>query len=74
MELWHDIQSYPTGFQEGTCNNAFYTLVDGEVDVFNTQVINQTLDTINGVARLVPTNDASAKLIVSFPVAGTNRK
>ncbi|XP_072929716.1 uncharacterized protein [Epargyreus clarus] len=72
MNLWHDIQSYPTGFQEGTCNNAFYTLVDGEVDVFNTQVINQTLDTINGVARLVPTPTNDGKLIVSFPVAGTN--
>ncbi|XP_064074025.1 uncharacterized protein LOC113399468 [Vanessa tameamea] len=71
MGLWHNIQSYPSVFQPGTCNNALYTLNDGIVDVFNTQVINQRLDTINGVARLAST-DGTAKLIVSFPVAGTN--
>ncbi|XP_047536967.1 uncharacterized protein LOC125070976 isoform X1 [Vanessa atalanta] len=69
--LWHDTASYPTRFQEGTCNNAFYTLVDGAVDVFNTQVINQRLDTMRGSARLA-TTDGSAKLIVSFPIAGTD--
>ncbi|XP_046971596.1 uncharacterized protein LOC124538552 isoform X2 [Vanessa cardui] len=71
MGLWHDTASYPTVFQEGTCNNAFYTLVNGTVDVFNTQVINQRLDTIRGSARLA-TTDGSAKLIVTFPIAGTD--
>lgn len=73
MGLWHDIESYPTEFQFGTCANAFYTLVNGTVDVFNTQVVNQRLDTINGVAVIAST-DGSAKLSVSFPIAGTNRK
>ncbi|KAI5642834.1 lipocalin / cytosolic fatty-acid binding protein family domain-containing protein [Phthorimaea operculella] len=71
MGLWHDIQAYPSSFQGGQCNNAFYTLVDGVVDVFNTQVINQTLDTINGEA-VIASNDGSAKLDVTFPVEGTN--
>ncbi|KAJ0173509.1 hypothetical protein K1T71_010658 [Dendrolimus kikuchii] len=71
MGLWHDIESYPTDFQFGSCANAFYTLVDGQVDVFNTQVVNQRLDTINGVAVIAST-DGSAKLSVRFPIAGTN--
>ncbi|XP_037294072.1 uncharacterized protein LOC115446804 isoform X2 [Manduca sexta] len=70
--LWHEIESYPAPFQNGNCNNAYYTLVGGTVDVFNTQVINQTLDTIRGTAVLA-TTDGSAKLLVSFPIAGTNQ-
>ncbi|OWR44741.1 chlorophyllide A binding protein precursor, partial [Danaus plexippus plexippus] len=67
MNLWHDIESYPTQFQNGTCNNALYTLLpNGTVDVLNTQVINQSLDSIKGSARLA-SNDSSAKLIVTFP-------
>ncbi|KPI92172.1 Apolipoprotein D [Papilio xuthus] len=72
LGLWHDISSYPTVFQFGTCSNAFYTLNGGVVDVFNTQVVNQTLDTIRGVATLVADPQNSAKVIVSFPIAGTN--
>ncbi|XP_013135715.1 PREDICTED: uncharacterized protein LOC106101136 [Papilio polytes] len=72
LGLWHDISSYPTVFQFGTCSNALYTLNGGVVDVFNTQVVNQTLDTIRGVATLVPDPQNSAKVIVSFPIAGTN--
>lgn len=72
MNLWHDIESYPTQFQNGTCNNALYTLLpNGTVDVLNTQVINQSLDSIKGSARLA-SNDSSAKLIVTFP-AGNGR-
>ncbi|KAG6455295.1 hypothetical protein O3G_MSEX009121 [Manduca sexta] len=70
--LWHEIESYPAPFQNGNCNNAYYTLVGGTVDVFNTQVINQTLDTIRGTAVLA-TTDGSAKLLVRFPIAGTNQ-
>lgn len=70
MGLWHEIERYPTPFQFGGCNNAFYTLGDGEVDVFNTQVLDEKLLTINGVA--VPVADG--KLVVSFPVGNTNRK
>lgn len=75
MNLWHDIERYPAPFQDGTCGNAFYTLLDGPVvDVFNTQVLNQTLDTISGsaVLDLVDANDTSAKLLVTFPVQGFN--
>ena len=70
---WYDISSYPTRFQLGTCGNAYYSLNGGVVDVYNTEVINQSLSTINGVASVAST-DNSAKLIVSFPIAGTNRK
>ncbi|CAH2243005.1 jg19448 [Pararge aegeria aegeria] len=68
---WYDIASYNTAFQQGTCNSAYYSLGDGVVDVFNTQVVNQRLDTMTGVARVV-SDDGSAKLSVTFPVAGTN--
>ncbi|CAG9565651.1 unnamed protein product [Danaus chrysippus] len=67
MNLWHNIASYPSVFQNGTCNNANYKLLpNGTVDVLNTQVINQTLDTINLSGRLA-SNDGSAKLIVTIP-------
>lgn len=73
MGLWHDIQSYPTRFQEGTCNNALYTWFDLVIDILNTQVIEQNLDTIRFTA--VPSsNDDSGKLLVSLPIAGTNCK
>ncbi|XP_045776254.1 uncharacterized protein LOC123874798 [Maniola jurtina] len=68
---WYDIASYNTAFQEGTCNSAYYSLGDGVVDVFNTQVINQRLDTMTGIAEVVST-DGSAKLDVTFPIVGTN--
>lgn len=77
MGLWHDIERYPAPFQNGTCGNAFYTLQEGPVvDVFNTQVFDQTLDTINGFAVLdrVDASDTSAKLLVTFPVGGFNCK
>lgn len=71
MGLWHDIRSYPEDFQIGTCQNANYELVGGVVDVLNTQVINQTLDTMTGTAVLVST-DGSARLSVTFNVGGIN--
>ncbi|XP_045453252.1 uncharacterized protein LOC123662453 [Melitaea cinxia] len=71
LDLWYNIESYPSEFQPGTCNKAFYSLRDGVVDVYNTQVINETLDTIHGTAILTgPAN--IAKLNVTFPVVGTN--
>lgn len=71
LGLWHDIESFPTPFQFGTCSNAYYSLGEAGVNVYNTQVINETLDFINGVATLVGNE---AKLVVSFPVEGTNRE
>ncbi|XP_069360734.1 uncharacterized protein [Maniola hyperantus] len=68
---WYDIASYNTGFQDGTCNTAYYSLGDGVVDVFNTQVVDQRLDTMTGIAVVV-SQDGSAKLDVTFPIAGTN--
>lgn len=73
MGLWHDIRSYPENFQTGTCQNANYELVDGVVDVLNTQVINQTLDTMTGIA-VIASNDGSARLNVTFNVGGINGK
>ncbi|XP_064293123.1 uncharacterized protein LOC128682706 [Plodia interpunctella] len=65
LGLWHNIQSYPSLSQVGTCNNAYYALDDGLIEVFNTEVINQTLSTINGVAYI--NEEDPAKLVVSFP-------
>lgn len=70
MGTWYDIESYPQEFQNGTCSTATYTLTDNGVEVYNTQVINESLDDIYGLA--VPDNDDGfAKLIVTFPIAGT---
>ncbi|XP_026760679.3 uncharacterized protein LOC113519703 [Galleria mellonella] len=69
LGLWHNIESYASKFQTGTCSNAYYSAEadNGEIGVFNTQVINQTLDTINGIAS-VPDPEEPAKFVVSFPV------
>ncbi|XP_045485998.1 uncharacterized protein LOC110999208 isoform X1 [Pieris rapae] len=73
LNLWHNIESYPSTFQTGTCNNAFYSPgTTSDVDVYNTQVINTQLDTIRGTANLAGTADVG-KLVVSFPIAGTNQ-
>lgn len=59
------IESYPTEFQAGTCNRATYSLGEnGVVNVFNTEVVNQELQTIEGTAVLT---DESGKLLVKFP-------
>lgn len=71
MGLWYDIESYPQEFQNGTCSTATYTLTSEGVEVYNTQVLDETLDYIYGSA--VPEfDDGQAKLIVTFPVAGTD--
>lgn len=76
MGLWHEIESYPSVFQTGTCNNAYYSLdlTTAIVDVFNTQVINQQLDTINGSAVIADDAAGTGKLVVTFPIADTDRK
>ncbi|KAL4702780.1 hypothetical protein ACJJTC_002320 [Scirpophaga incertulas] len=68
---WYDIESYPQRFQFGTCPTAQYSVNETEVGVVNTQVVDQELDTMIGTA-VVASNDGSAKLSVTFPVAGTN--
>lgn len=66
MGLWHDIESYPTVFQDGECPNARYTALDSNtVSVYNTQVVDQSLGVINGIATVAST-DGSAKLKVTF--------
>lgn len=61
------IESYASDFQSGGCNEATYTPgTDGTVDVYNTQVIDQRLDTMTGVAEVAST-DGSGKLKVQFP-------
>uniref|UniRef100_A0A2A4JUN1 Lipocalin/cytosolic fatty-acid binding domain-containing protein n=1 Tax=Heliothis virescens TaxID=7102 RepID=A0A2A4JUN1_HELVI len=72
MGLWHNIELYPTAFQSGTCSNADYDLVGGSVTVVNSEVINERLYTVNAVA--VPaTSDGSAKLVVTFPIPGSDQ-
>ncbi|CAG9565650.1 unnamed protein product [Danaus chrysippus] len=71
LGLWYDIASYPVRFQYGTCPTATYEASSIGVDVFNTEVVDQRLSTIRGSA-VIDSNDGSAKLLVSFPVAGTN--
>ncbi|GBP17935.1 Apolipoprotein D [Eumeta japonica] len=73
MGVWHEIESYPSVFQTGTCNNARYTLTDAGVEVYNTQVVGQQLDYIYGSAALASPDDGLGKLVVSFPIAGTNQ-
>lgn len=71
---WRLIESYPSDFETGDCNEATYSLgTDGTVIVYNTQVANQTLDFIFGSA-VVASTDGSAILDVTFPIAGTNRE
>ncbi|XP_059047399.1 uncharacterized protein LOC131842848 [Achroia grisella] len=66
--LWHNIESYAANFQTGTCSNVHYTAgPGGEIGIFNTQVINQTLDSINGIAS-VPDPDEPAKFNLTLPV------
>lgn len=63
------IETYPSEFQslEADCLEATYSLApDGSVDVFNTQVLNERLLSINGSA-VVASTDGSAKLSVTFP-------
>ncbi|KAJ8723730.1 hypothetical protein PYW07_007710 [Mythimna separata] len=70
MGTWHNIEMYPSRFQSGTCSNANYELVDGNVIVVNSQVNDLKLETIQGVG--VPALDGSAKLVVTFPVPGSD--
>lgn len=63
---WRLIESYPSEFQNGTCNDATYTLGDNVVLVYNTQVIDERLDTIDGTAVPATANN-DGKLLVTFP-------
>nr|QNT08914.1 polycalin [Spodoptera littoralis] len=72
LGVWYDIQSYPGDFQDGTCNTAEYSPGNNGIHVYNTQVIDQSLVSISGNAVLEPSNDGSAKLKVTFNVAGTD--
>lgn len=72
MEIWYDIESYPSEYQNGTCAKAEYELgLSDTVNVTNTQVVAQRLDIIQGTAVVVST-DGSAKLEVTFPDRGSN--
>lgn len=70
MGRWLLIETYPTVNQKGECNDALYSLNsdNSTVDVYNTEVLDQELLTINGTAVLAY-NDGSAKLNVSFPTS-----
>lgn len=67
--MWHEIESYPSILHRGTCHNAQYSLsLDSASDVYITQVINESLDGINGQVITV-TDDG--KFEVTFPIEGT---
>ncbi|XP_061721997.1 uncharacterized protein LOC133528578 [Cydia pomonella] len=66
---WHEISSYYSANAVGTCARADYTLVGTTVDVVNSQVLNQRLETITGTATLIGT-DQSGRLNVSLNVGG----
>lgn len=74
MGVWYDIESYPQFFQDGTCSTATYGLIEEGVHVFNTQVVNQTLDSIIGLAVPDSSETNDARLTVTFPIVGTDRK
>ncbi|XP_022123845.2 uncharacterized protein LOC110999209 [Pieris rapae] len=65
MGQWYDIESYPSTFQYGTCNSAFYSRRDNFVDVVNTQVVNQTISIRQAVGSFVE-NELTAKLSLNF--------
>ncbi|XP_045533466.1 uncharacterized protein LOC123720757 isoform X2 [Pieris brassicae] len=65
MGQWYDIESYPSSFQYGTCNSAFYTRQGNFVDVVNTQVVNGTISVRQGVGSFVE-NERTSKLSLNF--------
>ena len=68
--LWYEFQKYPNFFSRGAkCITATYQLLnDGNVSVFNQQVVNGAADGIKGYASLV----SSGLLSVSFPTVPCN--
>ncbi|CAF4867620.1 unnamed protein product [Pieris macdunnoughi] len=65
MGQWYDIESYPSTFQYGTCNSAFYSRRGNFVDVVNTQVVNQTISVRQAVGSFVE-NEQTSKLSLNF--------
>lgn len=65
MGQWYDIESYPSNWQSGTCNSAFYSLRGSFVDVVNTQVVDQAISVRQGVGSFVE-NEQIAKLSLNF--------
>ncbi|CAK1550413.1 unnamed protein product [Leptosia nina] len=65
MGQWYDIESYPSNFQGGTCNSAFYSRRDNFLDVTNTQVVNQRISVRQGVGRFAE-SEQIAKLSLNF--------
>lgn len=72
MGRWYNIESYPATSINGTCSKALYTLMDNYVQVNNSQVVNQRLDSITGSA-VINSTDLSGKLLVSFPRPGNSK-
>ncbi|XP_063539025.1 uncharacterized protein LOC134748235 [Cydia strobilella] len=67
--IWHETSSYYSANAVGTCARAEYTLIGTTVDVVNSQVLNQRLETITGTATLIGT-DQSGRLNVILNVGG----
>lgn len=68
MGTWHQVARYYSTNGQGTCNRAEYALSGNVVQVLNSHVLNQTLDTVAGNATIV-SNDGSARLSVVLEVA-----
>lgn len=69
LGVWHEISSYYSESATGSCPRAEYTLGNGVVNVVNSQVVNQRLDTITGTAA-VNSTDGSARLLVTLNLNG----
>lgn len=68
LGVWHEIQSYYSPNVIGSCSRAQYTDGGDRVLVVNSQIINQTLFTIEGYAT-VTSGDGSGELGVVLEVA-----
>lgn len=69
--MWHEIESYYYELQNGECPDKNLISSATGFDVFGSQVVSETLDTVNGAAVLVST-DGSAKLQLSVTDPNTN--
>lgn len=74
MGVWYNIESYPQFFREGTCSRTSYGLTEEGINIFNTQVVDETLDSVIGLAVTDPSETGEARLTVSFHIPEWNCK
>lgn len=69
MGTWYETARYPLQDQFGQCSRAEYSLGATRVEVYNTEVVNQTLSIQTGYADVAST-DGTGLLNVEFNVNG----